>query len=97
MNTFIGCETISILGRNYGTDSANTKDHGSTPYEVNAHKEAESQQSFWTKIASKVKTVWGKIKPVVSGLTTFFTVTATFVKAVTKFGTQCKNLKEVFA
>lgn len=97
MHTFIGFETISILGRNYRTDSVNTKDNNSTPYEENAHKEVESQQSVWTKIASKVKTVWGRIKPAVSGLTTFFTVATAFVKSVGKFGTQCKNLKAAFS
>lgn len=97
MNTYIDPEKINILGRNYGTDSANAKDNGSTPYKENAHKEAESQQSFWTKITSKVKTVWGKIKPVVLGFTTVFTIATAFVKSVAKFGMQCKNLKAAFS
>ncbi|MBD5449741.1 MAG: hypothetical protein HDR28_06230 [Lachnospiraceae bacterium] len=62
-----------------------------------AQVETVSQQSVWTKISSKVKEIWGKIKPVVSGLTAFFTVATIFVKSVTKFGAQCKNLKAVFA
>ena len=97
MNTFIDSEKINILSRNYGTDSVNTKDNNSTSYEENAHKEVESQRSVWTKIASKVKTVWGRIKPAVSGLITFFTVATAFVKSVAKFGMQCKNLKAAFS
>lgn len=101
MSTFIDFNTIDVLCRNYRTDSVNKKENTYTAYEEEhkeeKHKEEKSQQSVWTKITSKVKAVWRKIKPAISELTTFFTVTALFLKSVTKFVTQCKNMKAAFA
>ena len=96
MSTFIDFDTIDVLCRNYRTDSVNKKENTYKAYEEE-HKEEKSQQSVWTKITSKVKAVWRKIKPAISELTTFFTVTALFLKSVTKFVTQCKNMKAAFA
>lgn len=95
-DTFVNPDKIDILTRNYGTNSENAQRDDYQTRE-NTHKNTKNRQTFWTKIVSKVQVVWEKIKPVIRGLTIFFTVTASFVKAGTKFCTQCKNLKGVFA
>lgn len=96
MNTFIDLEKIDILCGNYRTNSINMNGNSYKTCQEE-YKEVKSQQTVWKKITSKVKAGWEIIKPVVSGLTTFFTVAAAFLRSVTKFGTQCKNLKAVFA
>lgn len=95
MNTFIDPEKIDILCGNYKSYVANEEKNCCETVK-DAQRKTESQQSGWTKISSKVKELWRKINPVASGLTTFFAVTATVVKAVTIFCTQCKKLKAVF-
>lgn len=96
MNTFIEPEKIKILCRNYGANDINAKRNSYTTYEE-VHEEVKNQQSGWEKFSSRVKAVWGKVKPIISGLTTFFTVTGALLKSVIKFVTQCKNMKEAFA
>lgn len=95
-NTFIDPEKIDILCGSFSSYDNNTKE---SCYETDedAKKESVSQESGWKKIASKVKKNWGKIKPVISGLITAFSVATALVKAVSKFCTQCKNMKEAFA
>lgn len=95
-NTFINPEEIDILTHNYGTSSENTK-RNSYPMYGEVYEEVKNQQSGWKKFSSMVKKAWENVKPIITGLTMFFTVTGAFLKSVTKFGTQCKNMKEAFA
>lgn len=96
MNTFIEPEKIDILGRNYKSNDNNEKGNRHTTNEE-GHEEMKNQQSGWKKFSSMVKKAWENVKPIITGLTMFFTVTGAFLKSVTKFGTQCKNMKEAFA
>lgn len=98
MNCFIDPEKIDSLCSisNENIIQASGEIHNLDACE-DAQEKAESHQSVWTKISSKAKEILRKIKPVVSGLITVFTVATAFLKSVTKFGTQCKNLKAVFA
>lgn len=92
MKTFINLEEIDILYTNREVDSKNAKEDSYKTYE-----KAECKQSVWTKITSGVKKVWGKVKPVISGLTVLFTSAATLLRVVNKFRAQCKNMKGAFA
>ena len=96
MNTFIGPEKIDILCGSFSSYGNDTKKNC---YEADedAKEEAENQESWWKKIASKAKKIWGKIEPVLSGLITAFSVATALVKAVSKFCTQCRNMKQAFA
>lgn len=96
MKTFIDTGKIDILCRNYGSKSVDEKRNSYTTYEE-VHEEMKNQQSGWEKFKSRVKGIWEKAKPIISGLTTFLTVATAFLKALIKFGTQCKNMKANFA
>lgn len=98
MNYFIDPEKIDLLCSvsNENNIQASGEIHNFDACE-DAQEKTKSHQSVWTKISSKVKEISRKIKPVISGLITVFTVATAFLKSVTKFGTQCKNLKAVFA
>lgn len=96
MNTFIDPEKIDVMCNNYREDSVNINGKGYQKYEENNEK-TKNQQSGWRKFTSRVKEIWEKVKPTVLGLTTFFTAAGALLKSVTKFVTQCKNMKEAFA
>lgn len=92
MKLFLNPDKIDILCNKQETYIKNTKEVSYITCE-----KAESKQSVWTKITSKVKGVWEKVKPVITGLTAFFTSATALLRAVNKFRTQCRNMKGVFA
>lgn len=92
MKLFLNPDRIDILCNNQETYRKNTKEGSYITCE-----KAESKQSVWTKITSRVKGVWEKVKPVITGLTTFFTSATVLLRAVNKFRTQCRNMKGAFA
>jgi len=94
MKTFIEPEKINVLCDNYGRSNTNTNENNS---KTKTSEKAESKQSAWTKIKSKVKWIWEKVKPTISGLTMLLTSVTALLKAINKFRTQYKNAKEAFA
>lgn len=96
MKTFMDTNKIDILCRNYGSNGVNAERNSYTANEE-VREEVKNQQSGWEKFTSRVKGVWEKAKPVFSGLTTFFIAATALLKAATKFGTQCKNMRANFA
>ena len=96
MNTFIEPEKIDVMCNHYREGSISIKGEGYQKYEEDDEK-VKNHQSGWKKFTSRVKGVWEKVKPIVLGLTTFFTAAGALLKSVTKFATQCKNMKEAFA
>lgn len=91
MKTFLDPNKINILCDNYGTNSTNKNENSS-----GTHERAESKQSAWTKFTSKVKGLWTKVEPIISGVTKLIVTVTGLLKAINKFGTLCKNMKKVF-
>ena len=60
------------------------------------HSVPGPKQTVWSRFASKAKSVWKRVRPIISGLTTFFTTTTALFKSISGVMKQYKNMREAF-
>lgn len=98
MKTFIDPEDINILCGISKADEKRTDEKKSQNQSYDdAQENSREKQSFWSRCISKVKSLWGKAKPIIIGLTSFFTVATACVKCASDFYRQCQSMRRGFA